>query len=90
MLDLACAVEMVHACSLVLDDLPAMDDAALRRGRPTVHRAFGEAIALLAAFALFNRAYALVAEAGATPPPCAATRPPTWPTTWRRRSAATA
>src|SRR5262249_37770614 len=61
-LDLACAVEMVHACSLVLDDLPAMDDAALRRGRPTVHRAFGENVALLAALALLNRAYALVAE----------------------------
>ena len=62
-LDLACAVEMVHACSLVLDDLPAMDDAALRRGRPTVHRAFGESVALLAALGLLNRAYALVAEA---------------------------
>jgi geranylgeranyl diphosphate synthase type II len=62
-LDLACAVEMVHACSLVLDDLPAMDGAALRRGRPTVHRAFGESVALLAALALLNRAYALVAEA---------------------------
>ncbi|HSS49665.1 MAG TPA: farnesyl diphosphate synthase [Thermoanaerobaculia bacterium] len=62
-LDLACAVEMVHACSLVLDDLPAMDDAVLRRGRPTVHRAFGESVALLAALALLNRAYALVAEA---------------------------
>jgi len=62
-LDLACAVEMVHACSLVLDDLPAMDDAALRRGRPTVHRVFGESVALLAALALLNRAYALVAEA---------------------------
>jgi geranylgeranyl diphosphate synthase type II len=60
-LDLACAVEMVHACSLVLDDLPAMDDAALRRGRPTVHRMFGESVALLAALALLNRAYALVA-----------------------------
>ncbi len=59
--DLACAVEMVHACSLILDDLPAMDDAALRRGRPTVHRAFGEAVALLAALALLNRAYALAA-----------------------------
>src|SRR5919206_280955 len=56
-------VEMVHACSLVLDDLPAMDDAALRRGRPTVHRVFGESVALLAALALLNRAYALVAEA---------------------------
>jgi geranylgeranyl diphosphate synthase type II len=62
-LDLACAVEMVHACSLVLDDLPSMDDAALRRGRPTVHRVYGESVALLAALALLNRAYALVAEA---------------------------
>ena len=61
-LDLACAVEMVHACSLVLDDLPSMDDATLRRGRPTVHLAFGESVALLAALALLNRAYALVAE----------------------------
>ena len=62
--DLGCAVEMVHACSLILDDLPCMDDAAMRRGRPTTHRVFGEATALLAAFALFNRAYALVAESG--------------------------
>lgn len=61
-LDLACAVELVHACSLVLDDLPMMDDASLRRGRPTVHRVHGEATAVLAAFALFNRAYALVVE----------------------------
>ncbi len=62
-LDIACGIEMVHACSLILDDLPAMDDAAIRRGRPTVHREFGEAVALLAALALLNRAYALVAEA---------------------------
>jgi geranylgeranyl diphosphate synthase type II len=62
-LDLACAVEMVHACSLILDDLPSMDDAALRRGRPTVHREFGENVALLAALGLLNRAYAIVAEA---------------------------
>jgi geranylgeranyl diphosphate synthase, type II len=61
-LDLACAIEMVHACSLILDDLPAMDDAARRRGRPTVHLAFGEANALLAALGLLNRAYALAAE----------------------------
>lgn len=60
-LDLACSIEMVHACSLILDDLPAMDDAGLRRGRPTVHRVFGESVALLAALALLNRAYALVA-----------------------------
>ena len=63
-LDLACAVEMVHASSLVLDDLPCMDDAAMRRGRSTVHRAFAEEVALLAAFGLLNRAYALVAENG--------------------------
>jgi geranylgeranyl diphosphate synthase type II len=61
-LDLACAVEMVHACSLILDDLPSMDNASLRRGRPTVHRVFGENVAILAALALLNRAYALVAE----------------------------
>jgi geranylgeranyl diphosphate synthase type II len=63
-LDLACAVEMVHACSLVLDDLPSMDDASMRRGRVTVHREFGEDVALLAAVALLNRAFALVAESG--------------------------
>jgi geranylgeranyl diphosphate synthase type II len=61
--DLACAVELVHACSLVLDDLPSMDDAELRRGRPTVHRAFGEEVAILAAFALLARAFQLVADA---------------------------
>ena len=60
--DVAVAVELVHASSLILDDLPCMDDAALRRGRPTTHRAFGEDVALLAAFALLNRAYALVVE----------------------------
>jgi geranylgeranyl diphosphate synthase type II len=62
-LDLACAVELVHACSLVLDDLPSMDDAALRRGRRTTHLEFGEDIAILAAFALLDRGYELVAEA---------------------------
>ncbi|HEX2162689.1 MAG TPA: polyprenyl synthetase family protein [Thermoanaerobaculia bacterium] len=62
-LDLACAVEMVHACSLIFDDLPSMDDAALRRGRPTVHRVFGEATAQLAGLALLNRAFGVVAEA---------------------------
>src|SRR4051812_48314599 len=42
----ACAVEMVHAYSLVHDDLPAMDDDDLRRGRPTCHKQFGEAVAI--------------------------------------------
>lgn len=54
--DVACAVEMIHAASLVLDDLPCMDDAAMRRGRPALHRAWGEATAILAAFALLARA----------------------------------
>lgn len=61
-LDLACTVEMIHACSLILDDLPMMDDAALRRGRPTTHRVFGEDVAVLAAFGLLNRALGLAVE----------------------------
>ena len=60
--DLACAIEMVHACSLILDDLPMMDDAALRRGRTTTHRVFGEDVAVLASYGLLNQAYAVVAE----------------------------
>lgn len=59
----ACAIEMVHTASLILDDLPCMDNAALRRGLPTTHRAHGEAAALLAAIGLMNRAYALLANA---------------------------
>jgi geranylgeranyl diphosphate synthase type II len=59
----AAVMELVHASSLILDDLPAMDDAPLRRGRPANHRQFGEAIAILAAFALLNRAYATLARA---------------------------
>ncbi|MEM9556773.1 MAG: polyprenyl synthetase family protein [Acidobacteriota bacterium] len=61
-LDLACAVELVHACSLVLDDMPMMDDARLRRGRETTHRVYGDDVAVLASFGLLNRAYSLVAE----------------------------
>ncbi|UAW99948.1 polyprenyl synthetase family protein [Halopseudomonas nanhaiensis] len=62
-LDLACAVEMVHSASLVFDDLPCMDDAALRRGRPTVHRQYGEDIAMLAGIALLTRAFSVIAGA---------------------------
>ncbi|HET8646153.1 MAG TPA: polyprenyl synthetase family protein, partial [Vicinamibacteria bacterium] len=58
----ACAVEMAHTASLILDDLPSMDDAQLRRGRATCHRVHGEANAVLAAFALLNRAFELLAE----------------------------
>ena len=53
----ACAIEAIHASSLILDDLPSMDDAPLRRGRPTAHKAYGEAVAILAAFGLLNEAY---------------------------------
>ena len=60
--DLACAIEMVHACSLVLDDMPMMDDAVLRRGRQTTHRVYGDAVAVLASYGLLNRAFAVVAE----------------------------
>lgn len=58
----ACAVEMIHAYSLVHDDLPAMDDDDLRRGRPTCHIKFGEANAILIGDALQARAFELVAE----------------------------
>ena len=58
----ACALEMVHTASLILDDLPSMDDASSRRGRPACHVAHGEANAILAAFALQNRAFEVLAE----------------------------
>jgi geranylgeranyl diphosphate synthase type II len=61
-LDAACAYEMVHTASLILDDLPSMDDANLRRGLATTHKAFDEASAVLAAVALLNRAYGVIAE----------------------------
>ncbi len=57
----ACAVELIHAYSLVHDDLPAMDDDALRRGRPTCHVVYGEAMAILAGDALQARAFELLA-----------------------------
>lgn len=60
-MDVACAMEMVHAASLILDDLPSMDDARLRRGRPTTHRQFGEAAAILASVGLLNQAFAVIA-----------------------------
>ena len=59
---LACAVEMIHTYSLIHDDLPAMDNDDLRRGKPTSHKVFGEAIAILAGDALLTRAFHLLAE----------------------------
>lgn len=63
----ACALEFVHAASLVLDDLPCMDDADMRRGRPSVHARFGEEIAVLTGVALLNEAYAILARAPHVP-----------------------
>src|SRR5205085_252841 len=58
----ACAVEMVHTYSLIHDDLPAMDDDDLRRGQPTCHKKFGEALAILAGDALLTLAFQVLAE----------------------------
>jgi geranylgeranyl diphosphate synthase type II len=58
----ACAVEMVHTYSLIHDDLPAMDDDDLRRGLPTCHKKFGEALAILAGDALLTLAFQVLAE----------------------------
>ncbi|PTS91047.1 MULTISPECIES: polyprenyl synthetase family protein [unclassified Caulobacter] len=68
-LDTACAFEMVHAASLILDDLPSMDNAGLRRGLPTIHRAYDEATAILAGVGLLNLAYATVAADEGLPGP---------------------
>lgn len=64
----ACAIEMVHAYSLVHDDLPAMDDDAERRGKPTVHVAFGDANAILVGDALLTHAFSTLASGAATAP----------------------
>lgn len=64
--DFACAVEFVHTYSLIHDDLPSMDDDDMRRGRPTNHRVFGEALAILAGDALLTEAFGLL---GAGPEP---------------------
>ncbi|HJU09327.1 MAG TPA: farnesyl diphosphate synthase, partial [Candidatus Binataceae bacterium] len=61
-LDYACALEMIHTYSLIHDDLPCMDDDDLRRGRPTNHKIFGEAIATLAGDGLLTDAFGLIAS----------------------------
>jgi len=61
----ACAVEMIHAYSLVHDDMPCMDDDALRRGKPTVHKQYDEATALLVGDALQAQAFLVLSEAQA-------------------------
>ncbi len=68
-LDAACALECVHCYSLVHDDLPAMDDDDLRRGRPTVHKAYDEATAILAGDALLTVAFEILGAASSNPDP---------------------
>lgn len=63
LLDVACAVELVHASSLILDDMPCMDNARLRRGKPAVHVQHGEDVAILASIALLSRAFCIVSSA---------------------------
>ena len=66
----AAAVEMLHCYSLIHDDLPCMDDDDLRRGRPSCHKAFGEATALLAGDVLLTEAFEAAANASASPEIC--------------------
>lgn len=63
LLDLACAVEMIHSASLILDDIPCMDNADMRRGKPTIHKKYGESVAILAAIGLLTKAFAQVSAA---------------------------
>jgi geranylgeranyl diphosphate synthase type II len=70
LLPFACAVEFVHTYSLIHDDLPAMDDDDFRRGKPTCHKAFGEATAILAGDGLLTEAFRVMAES-----PLASARP---------------
>jgi geranylgeranyl pyrophosphate synthase len=65
----ACAIEMIHTYSLIHDDLPAMDDDMLRRGRPTLHVVYGEGIAILAGDGLHAEAFTLLAKAPDTDAP---------------------
>ena len=67
-LPVAAALEMIHTYSLIHDDLPAMDDDDLRRGRPTSHKVFGEALAILAGDALLTQAFEVLAAAEEIPP----------------------
>jgi geranylgeranyl diphosphate synthase type II len=62
-LDPACALEIVHTASLIIDDMPFMDDATTRRGKPAHHKVFGEDLSALASLELLSRAYGVIARA---------------------------
>ncbi len=66
-IDFACGIELIHTYSLVHDDLPAMDNDDLRRGRPTNHKVFGEAMSILAGDSLLTHAFYLMSGAGLPP-----------------------
>ncbi|MCX8502126.1 MAG: polyprenyl synthetase family protein [Alphaproteobacteria bacterium] len=66
---LAAAIEMVHCYSLIHDDLPAMDDSDLRRGRPTLHKQYGEATAILAGDSLLTASFEIIAKSSPLAPP---------------------
>ena len=80
----ACAMELIHTYSLVHDDLPAMDDDDFRRGRPTSHKVFGEAMAILAGDGLLTLAFRLLAEN--LQPSSRSPRPPAPAAWWAARS----
>src|SRR5207237_1229323 len=69
-----CAIELIHTYSLIHDDLPAMDDDTLRRGRPTAHVVYGEGIAILAGDGLHAEAFTLLAREPVTDNPALAAR----------------
>jgi geranylgeranyl diphosphate synthase type II len=69
LLHLGCALELIHTYSLIHDDLPALDNDDLRRGKPTCHRAYGEATAILAGDALLTLAFELLSQPGLLPAP---------------------
>lgn len=73
LVDAAAAFEMIHGASLVLDDLPSMDDAEFRRGQRTLHRVHGEDLAILTSVAMLNHAYGLLGQAHS------AVKPRRWP-----------
>jgi geranylgeranyl diphosphate synthase type II len=66
LLEVACGIELIHTYSLIHDDLPCMDDDDLRRGKPTLHKVFGDGIAVLAGDALFALAFEVIAGSGCT------------------------
>ncbi len=64
LLELACGIELIHTYSLIHDDLPCMDDDDLRRGKPTLHKVFGEGVAVLAGDALYALAFEVISRCG--------------------------